>query len=103
MDNTIADSIKPLASQPDAARRLKELKRATDEFESLFINAMLKSMRNTVIESGLFPDNAGKQIYTSMMDEYLAREIAHSGGMGISDMLFKELSKFVASEPQKTR
>ncbi len=78
--------------------RLERLKEATEEFEALFINAMLKAMRNTVMESNLFPAQAGKGMYTSMMDEYLAKEIASSGGIGISQMLYEELSKYLVEE-----
>ncbi len=92
------------AIQPDIkeelakTERLEKLKKATEEFEALFINAMLKAMRNTVMESNIFPAQAGKDMYTSMMDEYMAKEIAGSGGMGISQMLYNELSKYLVEE-----
>ena len=81
--------------QVSADRRLEELRKVTREFEAIFINTMLKAMRNTVTRSNLFPAMAGKDVYTAMLDEHLAREIALSGGVGIGRILFKELSKYI--------
>ena len=67
------------------------LKRACTEFESIFITYMLKSMRNTLVEDGLFGKTNEAKIVKSMFDEKLALGIARGGGIGLGRMLFEEL------------
>ena len=67
------------------------LKRTCTEFESIFITYMLKSMRNTLVEDGLFGKTNEAKIVNSMFDEKLALGIARGGGIGLGRMLFEEL------------
>lgn len=69
----------------------EELKNATDQFESLLLNMMIREMRATVPESTFFPDSMAKKIYTGMLDEKTAENMTKSGGIGISRMLFDQL------------
>ncbi len=67
------------------------LKKACNEFESIFITHMLKSMRASIAGDGLFLNsNAGKMI-ESMFDENLSLGIAKDGGIGLSGMLYEKL------------
>lgn len=77
----------------------KELRRAAADFESLFINQMLKSMRETITKSDLFHGGNAEEIYTSMLDAELSKSMANAGGIGLADMLMKQLSNGV--EPAK--
>jgi len=71
------------------------LKKACADFESIFISYMLKTMRRTIPQSGLnkFP---GKDIYTTMIDQKVAEDLAKRGeGIGLQEMLLRQLgSKF---------
>ena len=69
-----------------------ELKKAVADFESLLINQMLKAMRETVDKDSLFGGGRAEEIYTSMLDDELSRNIASSGGIGLSDILLSQLS-----------
>jgi murein DD-endopeptidase MepM/ murein hydrolase activator NlpD len=69
-----------------------ELKKVSQEFESLFVAYLLKVMRETIEESGLNEGGLGKSIYTDLFDQELARGIAQHGALGISDLLIKRLS-----------
>jgi flagellar protein FlgJ len=71
------------------ARTLRE---ATQEFESLYVTQILQAMRRTVPESGLMAASSGQRLFREMLDEEFAREIAHSGGLGIGEMLYHQLS-----------
>ena len=76
-------------SQKDAWN--SRLKSACTEFESIFITYMLKSMRNTLVEDGLFGKSNEAKIVKSMFDEKLAIGIARGGGIGLGRILFEEL------------
>lgn len=68
-----------------------DLKRVSQQFESLLLHFMVREMRATVPESALFPPSMADQIYTGMLDEHLAQEMANNGGIGIARMIFNQL------------
>ena len=57
------------------------------EFESLFLAQLLSIMQDTVESSGLFEGGPGKEIYTGMMNQELARALAAAGGMGLARLI----------------
>jgi len=65
------------------------------QFESIFINFMLKSMRATVPDGGLFEKGVAYDIVLSMHDQALAEEVSQNGGIGLAKQLYEELSKYV--------
>jgi murein DD-endopeptidase MepM/ murein hydrolase activator NlpD len=69
-----------------------ELKKVAQEFEAVFITNLLKVMRETIEESGLLEGGFGKSIYTEMFDQEVAVNMARHGTLGISDLLYKNLS-----------
>ena len=71
-----------------------KLRKACQGFESIFLFHLLKAMRSTVPKDGLIESDLGNDIYTGMMDEELAKKISSGKGIGISNILYKEFSKF---------
>lgn len=70
----------------------KELKKVAEEFESIFIDMMFKSMRKNIdTEDSFIEKSNARSMFESMYDEELSKEIAKSGGFGIADMIFKSL------------
>src|SRR3990167_7893935 len=51
----------------------KTLKEAVQELESFFIYFLLKEMRKSVLDSGLYGENRSMDIYHDMMDEELGK------------------------------
>ncbi|MCC6501682.1 MAG: peptidoglycan DD-metalloendopeptidase family protein [Deltaproteobacteria bacterium] len=80
------------AASPRAVDGRQGLKEAAAEFESLFINQMLKSMRETITKGELFHGGNAEEIYTSMLDTELSKNMARSGGIGLSEMLLRQFS-----------
>jgi peptidoglycan hydrolase FlgJ len=66
------------------------LKGAAKQFEALFMNMVLKSMRDATPQEGLF-DSQQSRMYTSMLDQQLSQTLA-SRGVGLADALFRQLS-----------
>lgn len=69
-----------------------DLENASRQFESLLLNFMFREMRATVPESSLFPPSMAQALYTGMMDEQIAKEMAQNGGIGISRIIFNQLN-----------
>ena len=74
------------------------LEASAKEFEGVFLNTLLKAMRQTVPDNELFNSNGATKFYRQMHDAEIARTLAtgHSG-MGIADMIVRQLSR----EPAK--
>ena len=70
-----------------------ELKEACCDLESLFINYLLKEMRQTIDKSGFISGGRAEEIYTSMLDTHMAKQFAHKGGIGLSSIFMEQLSK----------
>jgi len=69
-----------------------KLKAACTEMESLFINYLLKEMRATVDRSGFISGGRAEEIFTSMLDVELSRNISAAGGLGLSSILLEQLA-----------
>lgn len=75
-------------SQNDSSESQDAARKAADQFESLLIHNMLKSMRKTTMEQE--PSNQ-RSIFNDMLDQKLADEMIESGGLGIADQLMNQL------------
>ena len=60
------------------------------QFESMFIQMMLKSMRDALPKEGLFSSN-DMDTYTEMADQQIAVNLAESGGIGLADVIARQL------------
>lgn len=77
-----------LKSKDDAS-----LKKVCSDFESILLNMMYKQMKSSIPKSELIPQDAAQDVYESMLDEKLVEQAVESGGIGLADMLYKQLSK----------
>ncbi len=84
---------------PDSRRDSEELKNACAELESLFIFHLLKEMRATIPKTGLLSGGRGQEVYTSMFDAQIARELASKRGIGLSTLLVEGLEPKTKSVP----
>lgn len=69
----------------------KRLKEVAAEFESLFVSQLLQTMRGPGLKGGAIPAAPGRDIYQGLLDQELGRAIAHGRGLGLADMLVKQL------------
>jgi flagellar protein FlgJ len=68
-----------------------DLEQATRQFESLLLNFMIREMRATVPESGIFPPSMAQDMFTSMLDEKYADTMADNGGIGLNKLMLDQL------------
>ena len=79
--------------QGSEADRLNQLKKASQDFESIFVGYMLKVMRSTVEVDGDEPKAFGKDIYMDMFDNEIASNIVKARSLGIGDLLYRQFSE----------
>lgn len=74
----------------------ESLKAAASQFEALFVNMMMKSMRQAGGQEGMF-DNEQSRLYTSMLDQQLSQKMA-SRGLGLADVMVRQMSNNAVSQ-----
>lgn len=83
--NGLTDLKRTSRDDPDAA-----IDEVATQFESMFIQMMLKSMREALPKDGLFSSN-DMDTYTEMADQQIAVNMAESGGIGLADVIARQL------------
>lgn len=74
----------------------KNIKKVAQEFESLFLNEMLKAMRsaNEAFGEGNFMNSNESKTYQDMHDQQLSVTLSnHQNGIGLADVLVRQMSK----------
>ncbi len=90
LDSQSLQEIKLIDDQDLALRQVAE------QFEAIFVQQMLKQMRSA---SAVMADkdnpltSQSDSVYQDMLDSQLALNMSQTSGMGIADMLVKQLSK----------
>lgn len=74
----------------------EKLKEACRDLEAVFVGMVFEGMRSTVLREGLIPESYGEKIFQSMLDQELAKKASSGEGLGISRMLYQQLSHSIA-------
>ncbi len=76
------------------------IKEVAKQFESLFLNMVMKSMRQAKLGDGLL-DNQQSGFYQDMYDQQMAVELAGKPGVGLADLIAKQLGPKPSDEPSE--
>ena len=68
------------------------LREVAGQFEALFIQMMLKSMRDANLAEGML-DSQHSRTYQSMYDKQIAIELSKQQRLGLADMMVRQLSR----------
>lgn len=68
------------------------LRKVAQEFESLLMNLVMKSMRDANFGGGLFDSQEG-QVFQGMLDQQYAQSISKGRGMGLADMIVQQVKQ----------
>jgi peptidoglycan hydrolase FlgJ len=80
---------------------VETLKEAAKQFESLFTKMMLKSMRDanrSFGEDSMFSSSQG-DFYQDMFDDQMALHLSKGSGLGLADMLVRQLTQSGLANP----
>ena len=71
----------------------KRMEKTCKDFESLFVNYLMKEMRNTIPENELFGGGSAEKIYTTMLDGEVAKHVSRHGGIGLANILYDQMAQ----------
>ncbi|MGB0663592.1 MAG: flagellar assembly peptidoglycan hydrolase FlgJ [Pontibacterium sp.] len=71
------------------------LRKVAEQFEQIFLSMLMKSMReaNRSFGEDNFLNSSQVQFYEGMLDEQMSLELAGKSGIGLSDVLVKQLTR----------
>jgi len=100
----IGGAASPAPEPPDT----KRLRQVAQDFEAMILSHMLSTMRRAGGQSspGVRSQN---HVYQEMLDDEVGRSLARSGGLGLADVLVRDLvrqtatpKKSSSSEPERS-
>ena len=97
-------SLPPVGAKGEVRKKIdqQKLQQACGEFEALFINQLLQSMRRTVIPSKVTGAAPGKDLYQSLFDREISQKMARQGGLGIGKILVQRVLEKEKGKPDQT-
>lgn len=84
-----------LAAQREDPEAVRE---AAQQFEALLVQNMLKEMRAASGDDGLF-GSSQMDSYYEMFDQQIALDMARKGGLGLADVLVRQLESAARQQP----
>ncbi|RZN16312.1 flagellar assembly peptidoglycan hydrolase FlgJ [Bradyrhizobium sp. Leo121] len=85
-DPQLAEALTKVSPEMQAKARAK-----AQDFEALFLNSMFSQMTSGIKGEGPFGDTPGTGVWRSMLTEEYSKSFAKSGGVGISNEVFRTL------------
>jgi len=79
----------------------ESLKQVAQEFEALLLGQMLKAMRSAsnVLSEGSYLQSNETKLYQEMLDQQLAVTLSRQKGLGLSEVLIRQLSPPTSASP----
>lgn len=75
------------------------IKQAAQQFEAIFLNMVMKSMRDATPQYNEF-DSEQSKMFVSMLDQEMVQNLSKKG-IGLADILEKQLSQGQAKSPEE--
>jgi flagellar protein FlgJ len=90
---TLASDVKGMGALRQQAKEgsPEALKGAAKQFEAMFLNMVMKSMRDATPQEGML-DNQQTKTFTAMLDQQTSQNLANKG-VGLADVLVRQLSQ----------
>jgi flagellar protein FlgJ len=82
------DPLGAVAEKP--GQNIERLQETARELEGVFLGLLMKAMRSTVGNGGLFQNGSDSQTYRDMFDQEVTRSMARAGGIGLAQMLLRD-------------
>ncbi len=74
-------------------REKKDLMKACNEMESLFVAKMFKTMRDNIEKTGWINGGFAEEVFSDMLYDEYAMKVSENSKLGLATMLYDELSR----------
>jgi flagellar protein FlgJ len=101
---SLQDRLRELRSRLEPDGKVQDeakLRKACQDFEAVFIGQIWKQMRSSVPKDGMLHSKE-EESYLSMFDQELSVKMSRSGGIGLSDLLYENLSQRLVNASRDT-
>lgn len=78
------------------------IKKLSEEFEAIFLEIVLKSMRETIHKTEMTDGGNGEQIFQSMLDSEYSKSLAVQRSSGIAASIEENLLRMMPEDPRTT-
>ena len=91
-----ADQARTVAARRNADNQDQaRLQQACADFEALLIQKLFQTMRAAIPKSGLMDTGPAEDIYSSMLDQQVAQDLALQGGLGLSNQIKAQIVRYM--------
>lgn len=77
---------------PPNSPRQQKLMNACKEFESVMLGQVFKQMRQSVQANDPLNQGSANKTFHDMLDDETAKNMAHGGGIGLAESIYRQLS-----------
>jgi peptidoglycan hydrolase FlgJ len=96
-----AAAVKTSADQGVDPRQIAQLRKVSQDFESVFLSYMMKVGRDTTSNGTFWGHSQGEEIFTEMRDDELAKHMARAGGIGLANLLVEQLTRTLQEQARR--
>lgn len=79
----------------DKEIKKKQLREASQQMESIFINMMFKEMRKSINKYRLLPENPAENIFNDMLYQEYSLQIAQTRQYGLAKQIYDQYSQYI--------
>ncbi|MEM9171319.1 MAG: flagellar assembly peptidoglycan hydrolase FlgJ [Pseudomonadota bacterium] len=84
-------ALRAASTDTQTDRSQATLAKVATQFEALFVQQMLKSMRDASFGDPLFPESGGQKLYRDLFDQQIASDMASQRSLGLADLIVRQL------------
>ena len=88
-----ADKVKAKFEEAKQTKDDSALMDACKEFESIFMQMVMKEMRSTVPDGGLTDKSQAREMFEGLYDEEMSKEMSKNEGIGLAKMLYESMQR----------
>ena len=81
-------------------KKNEDLKSVSQEFESLFLDTVLQSMRKSIVKSDFISGGHAEDMYQSMLDSEYAKMMSKQNQTGLARIIEKQLDSLSQAKSQ---
>ncbi len=97
------DSINGLRELLTYKDKKAALKKASEDFAAIFINMMLKEMKDSLPGNSLIKESNGQKIFNDMLYQDYSSLLAKNGMRSITDSIYNSLKRGISIDTEKVK